>query len=246
MALLWLLRNLHSAATTPRAPARDDRCIMVAIVIGGQENAAAVETARAAAVFFDRVLVFTQADRPERTPDRNLELVNRWTVEGLAVSPDGRVYGVRARRASDGLSEEFLASLVIDASGSASRLPDWLEAAGLATPPETQSSLGGILGRERHYAKIAMPVGLVAVGQAVRSFGDAARDHAFSLAGARLLAQCLAGGTIHAFQRKLAKLLKQEESVARPAWSVRIRLALGGATAITPAAAPALSREGRA
>lgn len=220
--------------------------VMVAIVIGGGPEC--WEAAHAASYHFDRVFVLAGGPNPAeesreavsrrtRTWVRpNIEILENWTAGGLCVGRDGQVLGVAARR-GPAMGEEdsgapaescdFLASLVIEASGEDSRLPAWLAAAGLAAPARTACSLAGFDGWQWHYDKIAMPAGLAVLGQAVRRFGDAGRDFAFALGGARLLGQCLADGTVRSFQRRLARLLKREDSVTRqPDWTIRVRATL--------------------
>lgn len=220
-----------------------------------------MEAAYAASFHFDRVLMLEAepaspageqqqqqeednrvlrrgASRPIRAGGRpNIEVLEEWSADALCVTLDGRVFGVSARRQATGEVKDLLASLVVDASGAGSRLPEWLAASGLAAPARTASNLAGSEGWQWHYDKIAMPVGLVAIGQAVRSFGEHGRDLAFALSGARLLGQCLAGGRLHDFQRRLARLVKQEEAVARPAWTVRLRSVLSSRTATAAAGA---------
>lgn len=213
---------------------------MVAIVIGGGSGPEAWEAAHAASFHFDRVLVLAAGPDPAeasreavsrrtRTWVRpNIEVWEDWTAEALCVTIDGRIFGVSVRNRSTGKTCELLANLVVEASGESSCLPEWLGAAGLATPARVASSVAGFEGWQWRYDKIGMPLGLVALGQAVRRFGDPGRDLAFALSGARLLGQCLAEGNIHAFQRRLARLVKQEEAVVRPAWTVRLRATLSG------------------
>jgi 2-polyprenyl-6-methoxyphenol hydroxylase-like FAD-dependent oxidoreductase len=64
----------------------------------------------------------------------NVELLERTTVIGLAVSDGGgrRVTGVRIAEGSG-----IAADLVVDASGRGSRAPDWLREIGLEAPAET-------------------------------------------------------------------------------------------------------------
>jgi 2-polyprenyl-6-methoxyphenol hydroxylase-like FAD-dependent oxidoreductase len=69
------------------------------------------------------------------------------TVEGL-VAEHGIVRGVRLRSANG--SEELLADLVVDAGGRRSKLPVWLEEAGLPAPAE-ESEACGIFYSSRFY-----------------------------------------------------------------------------------------------
>jgi len=62
------------------------------------------------------------------------------SVEGLLTSDDGVVRGVRLRSAEG--SEELPADLVVDAGGRRSKLPAWLEAAGLPVPEERSEPCG--------------------------------------------------------------------------------------------------------
>jgi 2-polyprenyl-6-methoxyphenol hydroxylase-like FAD-dependent oxidoreductase len=66
--------------------------------------------------------------------DPRIEWIDRTRVEALVLDRSGRrVCGVRR---SDG--EVLEATLVVDATGRASRLPEWLRAAGFAVPAETE------------------------------------------------------------------------------------------------------------
>lgn len=68
----------------------------------------------------------------------NAELRERTTVTGLYVQRNGqRVYGVRIPSGDRGRNEVIEADLVVDASGSVSRAPIWLEQAGVSPPRET-------------------------------------------------------------------------------------------------------------
>jgi 2-polyprenyl-6-methoxyphenol hydroxylase-like FAD-dependent oxidoreductase len=68
----------------------------------------------------------------------NVELRERTTVTGLQVDGNGpRCAGVRVPSGRRGHSETIEADLVVDASGSVSRAPLWLEQAGIPPPRET-------------------------------------------------------------------------------------------------------------
>ena len=68
----------------------------------------------------------------------NVRLVTRCDAAGLVSSGDGsRIAGVRLLRRQDSSAEEVVeADLVVDATGRTSRIPAWLDALGLPTPPE--------------------------------------------------------------------------------------------------------------
>lgn len=68
----------------------------------------------------------------------NVTLTTGVKAERLVVQ-DGRVTGIEA---SGALAGVLSAALVVDASGRGSKLPAWLEAAGLPVPPETVVDLG--------------------------------------------------------------------------------------------------------
>jgi flavin-dependent dehydrogenase len=63
-------------------------------------------------------------------------LPNREAV-GLIPGPDNSVSGIRTRSRADGSTENLMADLVLDASGSGSRSPRWLEELGYEPPEET-------------------------------------------------------------------------------------------------------------
>ena len=67
---------------------------------------------------------------------RNVKILDRCDVVGLATTPDGRrVNGARVLRRADGSAEELLgADLVVDATGRGSRTRTWLEALGHPRP----------------------------------------------------------------------------------------------------------------
>jgi len=66
--------------------------------------------------------------------DDRIEWRENVRVESLVMDPSGR--RVRGVRGADG--HVIDASLVVDATGRGSKLPDWLRAAGFAAPPETE------------------------------------------------------------------------------------------------------------
>ena len=95
-------------------------------------------------LFASRALIETTI----RTLFRNLpnvELRERTTATGLAVTGGSpRVTGVRVSSLDAPLEEEIAADLVVDASGRASKAPEWLRAIGLEPPAETTvDSLSG-------------------------------------------------------------------------------------------------------
>ncbi len=68
----------------------------------------------------------------------NVEVRQRTTVTGLRVGPGGpRCVGVLIPAGSSGGREDIEADLVVDASGSVSRAPLWLQQAGITPPRET-------------------------------------------------------------------------------------------------------------
>jgi hypothetical protein len=65
-------------------------------------------------------------------------LVQRADVTGLIVAAR-RVLGVRLmRRTDDSIEQRLYGDIVVDALGRTSRLPDWMDGAGLATPEDEQ------------------------------------------------------------------------------------------------------------
>lgn len=70
-------------------------------------------------------------------------IVEDCAVHGLVLDETGsNVTGVRVLRRADGSAEEVLdADLVVDATGRASRLPDWMEAVGYPAPESQETGL---------------------------------------------------------------------------------------------------------
>ena len=69
----------------------------------------------------------------------NVTLLEQTTVTALTVTQNGsrRVTGVQLRSADETASTELRADLVVDASGRASKVPDWLQTLGLPPPEES-------------------------------------------------------------------------------------------------------------
>ena len=68
--------------------------------------------------------------------DPGIDFLPGREVVGLVPGPKG-VSGVRTRLRGDGSAEEIVADLVVDASGTGSRAPRWLEEMGYEAPEET-------------------------------------------------------------------------------------------------------------
>lgn len=69
----------------------------------------------------------------------NVELLERTAVTGLLIEGDGHplARGVAVQARDGGASGEVAADLVVDASGSASKAPEWLRTLGIEPPAET-------------------------------------------------------------------------------------------------------------
>lgn len=79
--------------------------------------------------------------RRRLSQDTRIHILDGREVIGLRTDPQGRVTGIQARLrgVADGAAraDELSAALVVDASGRASRAPDWLVALGYERPEET-------------------------------------------------------------------------------------------------------------
>ena len=75
--------------------------------------------------------------------DPRIRFVPNRAVTGLLYDKSsGKVIGVSSRVRGDEVEEDFVADLVLDASGQASRMPRWLTKLGLGTPQETVVDAG--------------------------------------------------------------------------------------------------------